>query len=59
MKYHFFEQIRVNMSSMNRVLDMVEATPDAIDKSDRSRAFGELLVPHLTSVGEAFDELIE
>lgn len=47
------------MSSMNRVLDMVEATPDAIDKSDRSRAFGELLVPHLNSMGEAFDELIE
>jgi hypothetical protein len=58
-KLAFFERLRTNLSSMTRVLDMVEAKPSAIDDSDRSKAFGELLNPHLNAVAEAFDELLD
>lgn len=57
-KFTFFERLRVNLSSMTRVLDMVEAKPSAIDDSDRCKAFGELLNPHLNAVAEAFDDLV-
>lgn len=59
LKYSFFERLRINLSSMTRVLDMVEAKPSAIDDSERSKAFGELLNPHLNAVAEAFDELLD
>ncbi|KPI82999.1 hypothetical protein ABL78_7980 [Leptomonas seymouri] len=59
LKFSFFERLRINLSSMTRVLDMVEAKPSAIDDSDRSKAFGELLNPHLNAVAEAFDELLD
>ncbi|KPA86415.1 hypothetical protein ABB37_00590 [Leptomonas pyrrhocoris] len=59
LKFSLFERLRINLSSMTRVLDMVEAKPSAIDDSDRSKAFGELLNPHLNAVAEAFDELLD
>lgn len=59
LKFSFFERLRINLSSMTRVLDMVEAKPSAIDDSERSKAFGELLNPHLNAVAEAFDELLD
>lgn len=59
LKFTLFERLRINLSSMTRVLDMVEAKPSAIDDSDRSKAFGELLNPHLNAVAEAFDELLD
>ncbi|KAG5492237.1 hypothetical protein GH5_01147 [Leishmania sp. Ghana 2012 LV757] len=58
LKFALFERLRINLSSMTRVLDMVEAKPSAIDASDRSKAFGELLNPHLNAVAEVFDELL-
>ncbi|AYU83162.1 Fusaric acid resistance protein-like, putative [Leishmania donovani] len=59
LKFALFERLRINLSSMTRVLDMVEAKPSAIDDSDRSKAFGELLNPHLNAVAEVFDELLD
>lgn len=58
LKFRLFERLRVNLSSMTRVLDMVEASPSAIDGSDRSQAFGRILTPHLNNVAEAFDECV-
>nr|CAJ2480980.1 unnamed protein product [Leishmania braziliensis] len=59
LKFALLERLRLNLSSMMRVLDMVEAKPSAIDDSDSSRAFGELLNPHLNVVAEVFDELLD
>ncbi|CBZ30908.1 conserved hypothetical protein [Leishmania mexicana MHOM/GT/2001/U1103] len=59
LKFALCERLRINLSSMTRVLDMVEAKPSAIDDSDRSKAFGELLNPHLNAVAEVFDELLD
>ncbi|EPY35113.1 hypothetical protein AGDE_07581 [Angomonas deanei] len=58
-KFNLFSHLRVNLSSMTRVLDMVEENPEAIDDSDRSTAFGEVLAPHLDEVAESFDIIME
>ncbi|GET92877.1 hypothetical protein, conserved [Leishmania tarentolae] len=59
LKFALFERLRINLSSMTRVLDMLEAKPSAIDNSGRSKACGELLNPHLNAVAEVFDELLD
>lgn len=59
LKFQFFELLRINTSSMNRVLDMVQANPSVIDASDRSQLFNEQLKEHIIRIGEAFDVLME
>ncbi|EPY24590.1 hypothetical protein STCU_07104 [Strigomonas culicis] len=58
-KFTFFERLRINLSSMTRVLDIVEGNPSAVDDSDRASAFGELLTPQLDAVAESFDVLMD
>ncbi|KAG5492778.1 hypothetical protein JKF63_01358 [Porcisia hertigi] len=59
LKFALFERLRINLSSMTRVLDMVQEKPSAVDNSERSKAFAELLNPHLNAVAEVFDKLVD
>lgn len=57
-KFSFFERLRVNLSSMVRVLSILEDSPEEIDNCERAKQFGELLQPCITDVAIAFDDLI-
>lgn len=57
-KFSLFERLRVNLSSMVRVLQMVEGSPIAIDGCERAKQFGLVLQPKVTEVAFAFDELV-
>eukprot|EP00796_Vickermania_ingenoplastis_P005372 gene5372-3867_t len=57
-KFNFFERLRVNLSSMVRVLNVVQDNPDAIDNCERARKFGTALQPKISDLAIAFDELV-
>ncbi|CCW68879.1 unnamed protein product [Phytomonas sp. Hart1] len=58
LKIALFERLRVNISTLLRVLTMVETNPAVVDDSARSQAFKAIIVPHLAAVSSAFDQLM-
>lgn len=57
-KFNFFERLRVNLSSMVRVLNIVQDSPEAIDNCERANQFGSVLQPLINDIAIAFDELV-
>lgn len=57
-KFSFFERLRVNLSSMVRVLSFLQDSPEEIDTCERAKQFGEILQPCITDVAIAFDNLV-
>ncbi|KAH9601857.1 hypothetical protein LSM04_008785 [Trypanosoma melophagium] len=58
-KVLFFERLRTNLRGLSRVLDIVEGRPWLVDDSERSRAFGEFLNPHILHFAGVLDKLTD
>lgn len=57
-KFNFFERLRVNLSSMVRVLNILQDAPETVDACERAKKFGVVLQPKINDVAVVFDELI-
>lgn len=58
MKFSLFERLRVNLSSMVRVLTVLQESHEEVDNCARAKSFGCFLQPCITDVTAAFDDLI-
>lgn len=58
MKFSLFERLRVNLSSMVRVLTVLLDSHEEVDNCERAIKFGCFLQPCITDVTAAFDDLI-